>query len=338
MKTMISIHCAIILVFASCMAIAENAGDNNSDKIRIILDADANNELDDQHAIAYMLFSGDTFDVEGITVNRTSNGGSIEKHVEEAERIVRLCALHPQIKVHRGASGNYEAILPHIAEPEFDGSEAVDLIIERALAPDDRKLVLMPIGKLTNIALALKKNPSIAKKVRIVWLGTNYPECGEYNFINDIPSLDPIIEADVPFEMAMVRYGKPSGTDAVRASLAEIKRIMPGKGPSIAPPVPGRHGGMFSNFGDYSKELFVKFRGSPKERPLFDMAAVAIVKNPAWADRVVIGAPKFTGGKWIDRPDNPRKVVIWENFDKEAIMKDFYQVMETPKLASPSAE
>lgn len=335
MKTIVSIHCAIILGFASCMAIAGNVGDNDSGKIRIILDTDANNELDDQHAIAYMLFSGDTFDVEGITVNRTSNGGAVEKHVEEAERIVRLCALFPQIKVYKGASGNYEEILPHIAEPKFDGSEAVDFIIERALADDDRELVLMPIGKLTNIALALKKNPSIASKVRIVWLGTNYPEPGEYNFDNDIPSLDPIIEANVTFEMAMVRYGKPSGTDAVRASLVEIKRLMPGKGPSVATPVTGRHGGKFSNFGDYAVDLFEKFRGHPTERPLFDMAALAIVKNPTWADRVVVGAPKFVDGKWIDRPGNPRKVVIWENFDREAIMRDFYERMENPKLVSP---
>ena len=75
------------------------------------------------------------------------------------------------------------------------------------------------IGKLTNIALALKKAPSIAQKVRIVWLGTNYPEPGEYNFDNDIPALDPLLESEVAFEMVMVRYGKPSGTDAVKASL-----------------------------------------------------------------------------------------------------------------------
>jgi hypothetical protein len=37
----------------------------------VILDTDANNELDDQHAIAYLLFNGQVFDVEGITVNRT---------------------------------------------------------------------------------------------------------------------------------------------------------------------------------------------------------------------------------------------------------------------------
>ncbi len=335
MKTSLQILCVLILLLACCVSITQHAGDVGPDKIRIILDTDANNELDDQHAIAYMLFNGDVFDVEGITVNRTSNGGAIDKHVEEAERIVRLCGLHSQVKVYKGASGSYEEILPHIAEPVFDGSEAVNFIIDRANADDSRELVLLPIGKLTNIALALKKAPSIAKKVRIVWLGTNYPEPGEYNFENDIPALDPILDSEVAFEMVMVRYGKPSGTDAVRARLEDIRRIMPGKGPSISTPVVGRHGGKFSNFGDYSVELFEKFRGNPTERPLFDMAAVAIVKNPAWAERVTIGAPKFVNGKWIDRPHNPRKIVIWENFDKEAIMRDFYARMDKYVLVEP---
>jgi hypothetical protein len=133
--------------------------------------------------------------------------------------------------------------------------------------------------------------------------------------------------------MVMVRYRKPSGTDAVKASLKDIQRIMPGKGPSISESVTGRHGGEFSTFGDYSVDLFEKFRGSPTERPLFDMAAVAIVKNPKWADRVVMPAPKFADGKWTDRLNNPRKIVIWENFDKESIMKDFYDRMENYVLA-----
>ncbi len=333
MKTTPPILSMLVLVLGCCVSNA--LADDDADKIRIILDTDANNELDDQHAIAYLLFNGDKFAVEGITVNATSGGGGIEKHVAEAERVVHLCSLASRVKVIPGASGKYEEILPHLGEPMHDGSQAVDFIIERAMARETRQLVLLPIGKLTNIALALKKAPSIAKKVRIVWLGTNYPEPGEYNFVNDIPALHPILESEVPLEMVMVRYNKPSGTDAVKASLKDIQRIMPGKGPSIAKPVSGRHGGMFSNFGDYSVELFEKFRENPTERPLFDMAAVAIVKNPKWADRVTIGAPTFVDGNWIDRPDNPRKIVIWENFDKEGIMNDFYTRMDKYVLVSP---
>jgi len=332
MKALFPTQLMFVLALVCSVSTAMAAGE---EKIRLLLDTDANNELDDQHAIAYMLFNGDVFDVEGITVNRTSGGGGVEKHLEEAERVVRLCGLHGKVKVIKGASANYEDILPHIGDSKFDGSEAVDFIIKRALADDERELVLMPIGKLTNIALALKKVPSIAKKVRIVWLGSNYPEPGEYNFNNDIESLDAIIEMDVPFEIVTVRYGEPSGTDAVKAQLEDIRRIMPGTGPSIAEPIAGRHGGKFSNFGDYAIELFEKYHGHPTERPLFDMAAVAITKNPAWAKRVIMGAPKFRDGKWIDRPDNPRKIVLWENFDKDRIMKDFYDRMENYVLVKP---
>lgn len=321
-----------LLVFSYCTKDKPNDKNLYSDKIRIILDTDANNELDDQHAIAYMLFNGQAFDVEGITVNKTRNGGDIDEHFKEAERIVKLCGLHSHINVYKGATGKYDEIVKNIDKPDFDGYQAVDFIIERAKFLSEDKLVLLPVGKLTNIALALKKDPSIIPHVRIVWLGTNYPDPGEYNFDNDISALDPIIESDVEFEMVMVRYGKPSGTDAVKAYLSDFQERMPGKGPHISEPVTGRHGGTFTNFGDYSVDLFEKFRGSPTSRPLFDMAAVAIVKNPDWADRVVINAPKFEDGQWIEQPDNPRKIVIWENFDREKIMQDFYQVMENYHL------
>ena len=97
-----------------------------------------------------------------------------------------------------------------------------------------------------------------------------------------------------------------------------------------------RHGGEFTNFGDYSVKLFKKFRGHPNERPLFDMASVAILKNAKWADRVTRPAPRFRNGKWINRPNNPRKIVIWENFDKEAIMKDIYERMSKYVLVKSS--
>ena len=80
----------------------------------------------------------------------------------------------------------------------------MDFIIARAKAqPAGTPLVLLPIGKLTNIALALAKDPSIAKKVRIVWLGSNYPAPGEYNQDNDPEALRYVLSTDVPFEMVL---------------------------------------------------------------------------------------------------------------------------------------
>lgn len=308
------------------MCLMSMTGHAQSGKSRVILDTDANNELDDQHAIAYMLFSGNDFDVEGITVNRTRGGGVIEEHVKEADRIVRLCNLDQKIAVHRGASGSFDQIKDQVTQPGFDGSAAVNLIIARAHADSDRRLVLLPVGKLTNIALALHKDPSIAAKVRIVWLGSNYPAPGEYNQDNDVPSLNYVLDTDVDFEIALVRYGSPSGTDAVRASLTEIRRKMPGLGPRISRPVVGRHGNAFHCFGDYSVDLFEHMES--ESRALFDMAAVAIVKNPSWAQARRIPGPHVVEGQWVERPQNPRSVTLWENFSKEEIMQDFYATME----------
>jgi purine nucleosidase len=301
---------------------------------RVLLDTDANNELDDQHALAYMLFSGDVFDVEGITVNSTRNGGNAEMQAQEAERIVKLAGLARVFPVFRGANGSFAEIAPHVHERSFDGSAAVDLIIRQAHASGS-PLVLVPIGKLTNVALALKKDPSIASRVRVVWLGSNYPEPGEYNQENDEGALQYLLDSDVPFEIALVRYGKPTGTDAVRVTREEIRARMPGKGPRLRVPEIGRYGGRFDTFGDYSVNLFdhIELQGDPPSRALYDMAAVAIVKNPAWAHPRRIPAPRLVDGKWVERPDNRRMVTLWESFDRDAIVKDFYTTMEWPVLA-----
>lgn len=318
-----------VLLFSGCS--------HPDERIKVIFDTDANNEVDDQHALAYLLFSGDVFQVAGVTVNATRNGGDIHEQYKEAERVMRLCDRMGKIPLFKGANGSFEDIRPFVHNETFDGAEAVHFIIEQAKSMRHGKLILLPVGKLTNIALALEKEPSIASKIRIVWLGSNYPEPGEYNQVNDVPSMSYILEKDVPFEMVTVRYGKPTGTDAVRASAEEINQIMPGKGPEITESVTGRHGQEFRNFGDYSVNLFehIKLHGNPPSRALFDMAAVAIVKNPEWAEQKLIPSPVYENEVWVEKPDNTRKITVWENFKKEAIMTDFYHVMQNYILAEP---
>jgi len=296
----------------------------------VIIDTDANNELDDQHAIAYLLLNPEAFQTIGVTVNATWGGGEIGEHVKEASRIVKLCGLEGKIPVLAGANGIFPEVREFTGDSIFDGHEAVDFIITEAMKERDGKLVLLPVGKLTNIALALKKEPAIAGRVRVVWLGSNYPEPGEYNQDNDTASMNYVLGTDVSFEMATVRYGKPSGTAAVTVTQEDIFGRMPGLGPHIVEPVTGRHGGTFSCFGDYSVSLFthIDYADEAKTRSLFDMAAVAIVKDSSWATGSVIPAPILVDGKWVERPENTRKILIWEDFDREKILTDFYATFE----------
>ena len=184
------------------------------------------------------------------------------------------------------------------------------------------------------MALALKKRPDIADKVKLVWLGSNYPKPGEYNLEADVESLNFVLDSEVEFEIAGVRYGADSGTSAVRVTLSDVVKKLSGEGPSSRLPIVGRHGGTFTNFGDYSVNLLsnVDLYYDPPSRALYDMAATAILKNPGWAETRTISAPALENGIWRERPGNSRKVVIRENFNQEMIVDDFYQTICNYKL------
>jgi inosine-uridine nucleoside N-ribohydrolase len=321
-----------ILLFSACQP-TQKAKETISPKIKILIDTDANNELDDQHALAYAFLNTNVFDVVGVTVNNTRNGNGIQGQFDEAQRIIRLFNLEDKVPLMMGAEKSYREILPFISDSMYDGKAAVDFIIQEAMKMTDEKLVLLPIGKLTNIALAIKKEPEIIAKIRVVWLGANYPDPGEYNLDNDTTSVNPVIESCVPFEMVTVRYGKPSGTAAVTVTREEVNSNLKGKGPKSQNEVAGRHGGTFNCFGDYSANLFehAKMHGNPPSRALFDMAAVAIVKNPDWAEWKEIPAPRLSGIGWIEQPENPKKIVVWENFNRDAIVNDLFGLMDLSK-------
>jgi inosine-uridine nucleoside N-ribohydrolase len=321
--------CITGLLMAGCSG-SSSPEQSESSGIPVIFDTDSNNELDDQHALAYLLLNRETFDVAGVTVNATWGGGDVESHYDEAVRIVQLCNQQGIIPVYKGANGSYPEIKPTIGSPVFDGADAVNFMIEESLKKRDSPLVILAVGKLTNVALALEKDPAMADRIRLVWLGSNYPAPGEYNQDNDTAAMNYLLNTDVPFEMVTVRGGKPSGTAAVTVSRQEINTRMPGLGPVAQQPVTGRHGGSFSCFGDYSVSLFehIDYHDDAQTRALFDMAAVAIVKEPDWASSSWIPAPLLVENSWAERPSNSRQILVWENFRKAEILQDFFTTLE----------
>lgn len=95
---------------------ASNESVCNTYKHHIIFDTDANNEVDDQYALAYLLFSGNHFAVEGVTVNATSDPDSygsfspVSDHYNEARRIMKLCGVFDKIPLFTGAQGSFDEI------------------------------------------------------------------------------------------------------------------------------------------------------------------------------------------------------------------------------------
>lgn len=318
---------ALTLLWGGCSNKVEAPG-----LMDVIFDTDANNELDDQHAIAYLLLNDGTFNVLGITTNATRVGGPASEHSREARRVLGLIGKAGEgMQVIDGATASFMDIRDSLGNEVYDGCEAVEFIIGKAKGySSDNKLTIIAVGKLTNVALALEKAPEIASNIRLVWLGSNYPKPGEYNMENDIPAMNYVLDTEVPFEIVTVKGKEGHGTDYVRVTLDYVQNNFAGLGPKVETPVEGRHGGEFSCFGDYAVNLFehIDLKGPEKTRALYDMAAVAIVKNPQWAVPYEIPAPVYEDGAWVARDDNPRKVIIWDDFSKDEIVEDFIATLK----------
>src|SRR4249920_1290744 len=114
----------------------------SSEKIRVVFDSDTNNELDDQHALAYLLFNGNSFGLAGVTVNATRSGGRIELQYAEAERVIQLCGFGKELPLYKGANSSFDSIRHHTDSAFFDGAAAVNFIIDEAKKPAEQKLVV----------------------------------------------------------------------------------------------------------------------------------------------------------------------------------------------------
>lgn len=323
-----------VLSISSCRTQEKDHSDN---RIDLIIDTDANNELDDQHALAYAFCNSESFNLIGVTVNSTRAGGNIEEHYKEAVRIAHLCKAWGRVPIKKGAEGRYSEIAPNISKDNFDGKEAVDFIIERSGGfSSENKLCIVAIGKLSNIALAIEKDSTIIDRVKLIWLGSNYPDPGEYNLENDTTALNPVFQSGMETEIALVAYGRGDGTDAVKIPIKEVERIMPGLGPHIADSIEGRNGGYFHSFGDYAVNLWqnMKLYGESQSRSLFDLAAVVIVKKPGYSDKKLIPAPFWKDGGWDLDYETKNQTVLYHNFKKDSILNEFFESLENCQTLS----
>jgi purine nucleosidase len=331
------------------------------EKMRLIIDTDACAEIDDQNAIAYALFSGNHFEVEGITVNRGSDYPErtahrpyfgrvdIDDHFTEAANVAKMCA-SSDVPVLKGPAGNYRQVKGNINNATFDGSDAVNFIIQRAHAHSNRPLRIYACGNLTNVALALLKDPTIAPKIEIWWLGTEWPRnhaCN--NHAGDLDAVDAILAnpQNVPFHIIPWPH--------LGVTFAEIRDRMTGRGPQVSPAVPGLRGEGpdFTCFGDYSVYLFDRFVGARQKergRSLLDVLGFAAVKNnvgqytpeemgaPSFVYESAIGSePHRHPGTWVVNDSNPRRVTMWRHPNRDAVYNDFYNTVRNYVLVDSAS-
>src|SRR5262249_21404664 len=158
-------------------------------RVRMVLDTDTYNEIDDQFALVYALLSPERIDCQAIYAapfhNKRSSGpedGMLRSYAEIGRVLERLGRTADGF-VHKGSTTG----LPAPGQPV--PSAALEDLIARAQAGGDGPLYVVAIGAITNIASALLAAPEIAERIVVVWLGgqpLGWHHTREFNLSQDL--------------------------------------------------------------------------------------------------------------------------------------------------------
>jgi hypothetical protein len=161
---------------------------------RVIVDNDFAGDPDSLVALAHHLLSPATRTVLVTTtaIDPKLSGPALADSSALAGRDIAL-ELIRRLKAGQGT--------PVVAGPEAAGAhitrdDAARAIVAEALREDDLPLFFCCGGPLTNLAAALRINPSIAQRMTVIWIGgSRYPEGGwEYNLSVDVAAARAVIE------------------------------------------------------------------------------------------------------------------------------------------------
>ncbi|MGB3584915.1 MAG: nucleoside hydrolase [Tunicatimonas sp.] len=284
--------------------------------LRVVIDTDTYNEIDDQFAVVYALFSPEQLTVEAIYAAPFKNhrsksaGEGMEKSYEEILRLLKRTQTPVEGFVYRGSN----EFLLNTEEPVE--SEAAQDLIDRAMSSDE-PLYVLTLGAPTNVASAILMEPSIREKIVVVWLGgkgLNWPSANEFNLKQDVLSSQVMFDSGVP----LVQIPTQPVTSHLLLSIPEAEKYLKGQG----------------DIGDYLLEIFSQY---PTEvdadeyawsKVVWDISAVAYAINPNWFQSELRATPILTDEKTYSF-DNRRplyRTVTYLNRDK--IFGDMFRKIE----------
>lgn len=195
---------------------------------KIILDCDPGHD----DAIAMLLAHGNP-NIDLVAVTTVHGNQTIEKVTRNALAVATVAGItgvpfaagahRPLVRVAEVAEsihGDSGLDGPALPDPAFEADErhAVDLIIDTIMENEPGSITLVPTGALTNIALAVRKEPRIASRVKeVVLMGGgyhvgNWSAAAEFNIVID-PEAAHIVFNE-PWKLTMV------GLDVTHQALA----------------------------------------------------------------------------------------------------------------------
>ncbi|KOS08385.1 twin-arginine translocation pathway signal protein [Flavobacterium akiainvivens] len=294
-------------------------------RMRVIIDNDFGGDPDGLFHLVQQLLSP-AAEVKAIIGSRLYSGGFYESPgtaayaCDQVKVLLKTMALPSPPPVYMGA----ESGLPDVNTPS--PSEGADAIIKEALSDDKRPLYILCGASLTTIASAYLKEPKIAEKIKLVWIGgpeyaglatppPNYQPI-EYNLGIDIKAGQVIFNtSDIPL------WQIPR--DAYRQALvsyAELQYKVAGKGKTGALLVE-RIENILKKSNRTLGEAYVL-----GDSPLVLLTALQSgwEADPASSKYVVMQAPKINDAGQYLTNHNGRNIRVYTDLDIRLMMEDFY--------------
>jgi len=206
---------------------------------KIILDCDPGHD----DAVALLLAHGSP-EIELLAVTTVVGNQTLEKVTRNALAIARVANItgvpfaagspRPLVRTIENAPdihGESGMDGPELPEPaiELDPRHAVDLIIDTVMAHEPGTVTLVPTGGLTNIALAVRKEPRIAERVKeVVLMGGgyhvgNWSAVAEFNIIIDPEAAHIVFNEKWPLTMVGLDLTHQAlATDEVASRIAAV--------------------------------------------------------------------------------------------------------------------
>lgn len=206
---------------------------------KIILDCDPGHD----DAVALLLAWGNP-GIELVGVTTVAGNQTIDKVTRNALAIARVAGitgvpfargahrpLVREVEVAEGIHGESGLDGPVLPEPtiELDPRHAVDFIIDTVMAAEPGEITLVPTGALTNIALAVRKEPRIAERVKqVVLMGGgvnvgNWSATSEFNIVIDPEAAHIVFNEKWPLTMVGLDLTHEAlATPEVAASIAAV--------------------------------------------------------------------------------------------------------------------
>ncbi len=290
-------------------------------RLRVVIDTDTFNEIDDQFALAYALHSADRLSVEAIyaapftNTRAASPESGMRQSYEEILRLLALMRRAPSGLVFRGST----AYLDPGAAPER--SEAALDLVERALSatPDD-PLHVVALAALTNVASALRIEPRIIANIVLVWLGGHalyWPETFEFNLRQDIPAARLTLDCGVP----LILIPCEGVTRMLSTTVPELERYLEPTGPLGA--------FLTERVRSYSDEHL------GWSKPIWDMAPVAQLIDARWAPSDLVHSPLLSDHATWSRDGSRHLIRCVRSIERDEIFRDFFVKMSRAAVPQP---